>query len=454
MKRFGFLRRLARILGGLCKDEDGHVVLYFTLMLPVMLGLTGLVLDGGGLFNLHSELQALADAAALAGAKELDGTADAITRASDRAQNLLSNDPRFSNVAASGSQVASVQFFSALDVSTTDPTQANFIKVTTVTRQVLPTLLQAVGATSAGQTSASATAGATYVACNVQPLMLCNPFEPAGEDFHATPGQMFKFTPASAGKTTFAPGDFGLVDPPGQNSSGGNTLRNLLSQMTPNFCYIDQVSPRPGQVTSKVQDGINVRFDIAPNGNTTGLDQTPAPDVVKGRVPNNPGNVCGPFTDHPELRLPRDTNMTPTAGVAIGTGDMGGAAAMNAYWFGQHGVNWPANVTTRYQAYLRELGLNGAAPPWTNVEPHAPTCNGVSAGDYKRRIISVAVVNCLAQGVQGNSTTNLQSHMYAEFFITEPATAPPDSSIYAEFVQLITPGSSDGKLHQVIQLYR
>jgi Flp pilus assembly protein TadG len=446
MKSFGVLRRLARILGGLRKDEDGHVVVYFTLMLPVMMGLTGLVLDGGGLFNLHSELQALADASALAGAKELDGTADAITRADDRARNLLSNDPRFSNVAASGSQVASVQFFSALDVATTDPTQAYFIQVTTVTRQVLPTFLRAVGATSADQTSASATAGATYVACQVQPLMLCNPFEPAGEDFHATPGQMFKFSPKSAGQSTYAPGDFGLVDPPGLNSSGANTLRNLLSQQTPNFCYIDQVSPRPGQVQQKVQDGINVRFDMAPNGNTTGLNITPAPNVIRGQLP--PTNPCANNPPPPTngYFLPPDTNMTQIAGVEIGNGNLAGLAN---YWQNQHGAPLPADVTTRYQAYLRELGLNGAAPS-SSVEPLAPRCNGVPAGDYKRRIISVAVVNCLAQGVQGNSTTNLQSRVYAEFFVTQPA----DSAIYTEFVRLITPGFSDGKLHQVIQLYR
>src|SRR5262249_31309997 len=157
-----------------------------------------------------------------------------------------------------------------------------------------------------------------------------------------------------AGQSTYAPGDFGLVDPPGQNSSGANTLRNLLSQQTPNFCYIDQVSPRPGQVQGKVQDGINVRFDMAPNGNTTGLNITPAPDVIRGHstCTNNAGSL------DQTLMLPDDTNMTAIAGVEIGTGDMGGAAAKNAYWQAHHGgASWPADVTTRYQAYLRELGL-------------------------------------------------------------------------------------------------
>src|SRR5437763_49681 len=93
MKSFGFLS----FLGKLGRDEDGHILHYFTIMLPVTVGMIGLALDGGALFHLKTDLQELADASALAGAAELDGRNDAITRAMDRAQNLLSNDPHWSN---------------------------------------------------------------------------------------------------------------------------------------------------------------------------------------------------------------------------------------------------------------------------------------------------------------------------------------------------------------------
>src|SRR5262249_15741855 len=94
-------------LGLFGKDEDGHISLYFIIMLPALIGLIGLILDGGGLFHLNTDQQELADAAALAGAKELDGRNDAITRATDRAQNLLSNGPNWSNTSlnASGIQI-------------------------------------------------------------------------------------------------------------------------------------------------------------------------------------------------------------------------------------------------------------------------------------------------------------------------------------------------------------
>src|SRR6516162_7600393 len=90
--------RLLSFLGKIRRDEDGHIWIYFTILLPVIFGMIGLALDGGSYFHLNTDLQELADAAALAGAKELDGASDAITRATDKAEHLLSNDPHWSNV--------------------------------------------------------------------------------------------------------------------------------------------------------------------------------------------------------------------------------------------------------------------------------------------------------------------------------------------------------------------
>jgi hypothetical protein len=333
-----------------------------------------------------------------------------------------------------------------------------------VTRQVLPTFLHAVGATSADQTSATATAGATLVACNVQPLMLCNPYEPDGEDFHATPGQMFHLkvkgndTPGGDGNS-FAPGDFGLLDPPGLNSSGANLVRNLLSSQSPNFCYVNNVSPRTGQAVQKVNDGINVRFDMPVNGNTTGLDQSPAPNVIKGLVPKNSNNACnGQYQDpSPSVALPRDSNFTTIGNVQIGDGSL---ASPNTYWQNHYGANWPSDLlaagqANRYLAYRRELGLDGytAPTPLAGSETKAPVCQAQNAeSTAERRIISVAVINCLANNVHGNAVTNVRSNKYANFFVPEPSAG---GDVYAEFVEMITVDAGlNGKLHFVIQLYK
>jgi Flp pilus assembly protein TadG len=487
------------LAGKLAKDKDGSIAIFLTLALPVIIGMIGLVLDGGAALNLNSDLQKLADAAAIAGAAELDGASDAITRATDRAENLLSNDPHWSDVARSGVQITTPTFYSALDpvngdTVTASPGAAKYIGVTTVTRERTISFLSALGATGNAQTSASAIAGSTIIACNVQPLMLCNPYE-GTSDFQATAGQLFHLK--QKGSTGgFSPGDFGLLDPPGVNSAGAKTIRNLLSQQSPNFCYVNEVHPRPGQAAGDVADGINVRFDLTPNGNTSGLDQTPAPNVIKGTMPANSHNACH-FNGNNYILDPT-TNPTPppyngwlpgataasttTVGV-LSVGSTMDSTAANSYWNYHHGSNWPAN-TTRYQAYCQESGLgsdcqgSNSPPSWNaNTEPQAPQCapSGVlNSGNYKRRLISVAVVNCLAQGVQGNASTNVRSNSYAVFFLTSPSpTSQPGSlnnylgpstngDIMAEFVEMITPAGCVANpanpfcsgLHQVVQLYR
>jgi hypothetical protein len=61
--------------------QQGAVVIIVAICLVVLIGMLGLVLDLGHLYVTKTELQNAADAAALSGAKELDGTADGIDRA-------------------------------------------------------------------------------------------------------------------------------------------------------------------------------------------------------------------------------------------------------------------------------------------------------------------------------------------------------------------------------------
>lgn len=61
--------------------QQGAVAIIVAICLVVLIGMLGLVLDLGHLYVAKSELQNAADAAALSGAKELDGTKDGIDRA-------------------------------------------------------------------------------------------------------------------------------------------------------------------------------------------------------------------------------------------------------------------------------------------------------------------------------------------------------------------------------------
>jgi hypothetical protein len=447
---FGMLNRLIR-------DERGATILMFTIMLPVILGMIGLGLEGGRVLLLNSQLQDMADAAALAGARELDGSADARARARQAALDWsLRNVPWWSNIPVAGSQIIDPLITDVLDgpASQSDAT-ATYIKVTTLSRSIAPAFLAAVGVTTFGSTSATATAGSTYVVCDVQPLMLCNPNEPAA--FTATAGNLYGFTQQGGG-AGLSPGDFALLDPAGQTNSGATAIRNLLSQSRPNFCYANNVSPRPGQAASSVADGINVRFDMQPQGNNqiAGLDRTPAPNVIKGLLPQGNCNWNNP-TAIPNGNLPGASNATQQGHLWIGTStDM---AAANAYWQYHHGADWPATLTTRYAAYQLERGQTGTAPAFVNVPPRenpAPVCAPASvrnSGDDRRRILSVAIVDCVTQGVQGNSVTNVRSNKYADFFLIKPVGQ--DGVIWAEFMGMITPQTpGPHTVHHIVELVR
>jgi hypothetical protein len=53
-------------------EERGQILVWFALMLVVLVGFAGLVIDGAYYFKQRQELQAIADGAALAGAMQLN----------------------------------------------------------------------------------------------------------------------------------------------------------------------------------------------------------------------------------------------------------------------------------------------------------------------------------------------------------------------------------------------
>ena len=288
-----FLSKLVKLV----RDEKGQIVIMFTIMVPVIMGVIGLSLEYGRVRLLNSQLQDLADGAALAGAKQLDRKAGAIARAQAAAQAL--QNPHWWSEIDLPVHIASFVFYSELKCVPTcaitpndvplDPNDpaldlvARYIRVLTNVGRIFPAFLVAVGAIEQKDTNATATAESTFVACNVQPLMLCNPNEP--KCIHATAGDLYGFT-ATGNTGGYSPGDFNLLDPAGQTHSGAQETKKLLAATNLNFCYVDNVSPAQGQRTQDVADGINVRFDIPPRGNNTGVDTTPAPNVIKGQIPN------------------------------------------------------------------------------------------------------------------------------------------------------------------------
>ena len=450
----GWERGLGRSRLG--EDERGTVLVQFAIYIIAIMGMVGLALDGSRFLLLHNSLQDLADAAALAGAADLDGSTNASNAINDANLWCSKNSARWWDV--TGVNCQSVHVYATLadvDAGTdtdSNPRKAQFIKVTTGAWQVAPSFLIAVGAVSKNSAQATAVAQASITICKPLPVLLCNPQEP--NPFSATPGQLFQFS-LTGNAGGYSPGDFNLVDAP--NGTGDQAIENYLSQQNGNTCIVSGVNPAQGQKTNATIIGINVRFDQQPNGNTTGLDQTPAPIKIDGTSPiggGHPANSCRSpgGVSAQSLPLPSDTFNAPIGSTSSSSGPPS-TASLTAYWTNHHPGTLPAGITTRYQIYQLEVAGTGNAGIWNTdaVEPHGPQCAPVSAGDVNRRIESVAVVDCQFWNVRGNAVNNIPINTYLDFFLSQPS----DGKIYAEYVQTRSIGAGNATgLHLNVQLVR
>ena len=367
------------------KSENGYVLTIALLFVPVFLIVALLVIDLGRANNHHSDLQAAADALALAGARELDGGTDAITRAEAAMQKLVNsasfrspdNEEDFDRLTltsvSSGDDDFVVIFLSAIPASDDTPINqawvdsnratgggdAQYVYVRTQTERFLAFFASALE-TVTGQITISATAVASSraSACDVTPLYICNPFEdePEGVDLQGAfaqgrlHGRLVKLHPP--GSSTAGPGNFGFLQT--SDSASAAAIRAFFAGAYVPECYdASTVETKPGAAVS-IRTGINIRFDIydAPFKNGADL-YPPAYNVRKGYQHQNIGGAGAQPCKKQELPDPLDpsqflgfpenaTMAQPGSGVlgaSIGSGDWD----LVSYWNVNHANNDPAD---------------------------------------------------------------------------------------------------------------
>jgi Flp pilus assembly protein TadG len=520
------MRLVKRVFGRLGGDEHGGVAIYVALVSVIMLGFGALVVDLGRLYTLQTELQNAADAAALAGAAELDGSPTAITRARLAAKTaLITNRQTF---ATGGANVAitdnDIRFLSVLPASddnpvtnselTTDPAVARFIEVTASLRQVdyllAPVLVTRVGgdgnAPQSGSASAVAVAGYNSVVCNFPPLMICNPAEANGNSgaaFVAVPGEVIQLK-AKGGSSQWAPGNFGLLDPPTGNTGAGSVSENLASA-NPEGCYGNSVSLRTGSVTGSVTTALNVRFDMYENPGFKNEENNsayrPAPNVTKGKYRTNKWHEYSGATP-PGLALPTHAcfDTDTCQGLSTTNHPRFAPPLTDAEWAEYWSINHPGldyntmayvgqdlngdsvsdpidadgdGVVLRKEMYdwevredqipLHDIDGDGnidstdAGLPSTSTAENGNPYNytGSVAPDSDRRILPVAVINCVAEGpINGNSGGPYPVAAFAKIFLVQSVDDPSSHGVYGEMIGALQPGVDDDILHDIVQLYR
>lgn len=221
-------------------QEKGAILFIVGASLFVLLGFLGLAFDMGHMYNNKSQLQNMADAAALSGATALNGTAAGIDLATLRAcdsNSRLSNRTEFNNAGVTLAE-ANVSFSTTLNgtyqspaVARTSPANIKFVRVV-VPPQTTEIFFAKVipGIPSSSSFGAEAVAGQTPVtkACSgldpfsPAPIPLTNTTDP---DFgYIDDGRIYeiRLAPGNSGKgcsdyglTGSVTGNFGLASPAG-----------------------------------------------------------------------------------------------------------------------------------------------------------------------------------------------------------------------------------------------
>ncbi|MCE5972025.1 pilus assembly protein TadG-related protein [Sinirhodobacter sp. WL0062] len=474
------------------RDENGVIIVFWALCLVVVLGFVALSFDLGRYGITRTEYQAFADHVALSAAGELDGGTDAITRA-HAAAALIADKQHFgiADKTLNGGSDYTLTFFTdlpasdaaAMTLQTTDATEAAYVRATVTPTTVLGTFVNAFsslmgGGAMDGDIQASAVAGFSLYVCDVTPLMFC---VPSGYKADANIGDMILLRSGGQG-SAWGPGDFGFIDPsdlqvdekgPCAGLNGQNLASCLIGAIGSITRCVKQkgIDTEPGQKQG-IEDAVfNVRFDIyksVMNGEKNDPAYAPAPNVIKGVVPNGAGQSCigqneqiSPDT----VALPRDdcfaSGTCPYA--RIGNGIW--ANGREAYETKNYGTtNKYPNAVTRYDYYLAEIDASKAASGADilsgRAETGLPTCSNQTPAGPERRVIIAAGVDCTANPVSG-AAVDVPVQEFFKIFLTEPVgddgTSPPTVGIWGEIIGSASDGSGGGTgglVRDVVQLYR
>jgi Flp pilus assembly protein TadG len=281
---------------GKLRSEKGAILFIVAAGMVVFIGLAGLAIDLGMLYNVRTDLQNATDAAALAGAWKLDGTDAGINAAVTSAQtaannykfnnnpiSLATNDVTFSATRDSGYQTAAAVI--GAGISST----IRFVRADKLTTMDLAMIKVIPGVGSTQNVSAFAVAGQSP-----QLTTICDAVIPLAPIPQSGGGTMELYTPGYYYTFRMAPqndvADVGsgnylildicqaLLDQGLPCNHGGATVRDLLSGAVEGCITLNTpICTKPGVAAGPVRQGLNDRF--SQDGNRTEYTDDAAVDV-------------------------------------------------------------------------------------------------------------------------------------------------------------------------------
>lgn len=433
------------------KSDDGGILVFWAVALVIFMGLFALIFDFGRLATTHSELRSFADSVSLAAAAELDGRADAITRARGAANALISDTQTYADGAKTlvAADVVTLTFYApAADgtfsddpaLETDNAYRARFVSARVADQTVTLGFGAAFAALSGraegdNTTSAVSAAGFSLEACNVAPVAACLPVL----DFDASTsvGQTLELH-TSVNLTNLIPGQLSAVHTLTNALDGLEICAGLLGANL-EACLIAARAP---ETACSGQGGLELSADLSGtdllnalntrfgefSGLVSGLagdpDFSAAPNVLTGLT--NALGLCLPLNILPSLTdvsLPADDCIMSGTCSVQGNGSWG--AGRTAYINAHYGGNDPhPEAQTRFAFYQAEIAAAAAVtglPSLGSLLGFKPKlCAPQANQDPTRRLMVVAGIDCLSASVDATVSTPPVQQFF-EVFTLGPA---------------------------------
>ena len=452
--------------------QRGAVAIIVALSIFILVGMLALVIDLGHLYIAKAGLQNGADAAALAGAKELDGTQAGINRAVTRAidiarqnQYALTRD----NVGTTDTDggvdiyVGSSPFDAdMIQVSPPVPPAAvaagdkTFLKVHTRQRSIgtwFAGVFDIFGSNPyVGATKAFGMAVAGRYVIDVAPLAICqlrdDPANAYDNEFGYERGVSYRMSDANP----LGPGTMYWIDPQAQTAGSctGNTPASLPYLCTGKMAFTPQVGQNVYTntgISDPQLEALDSRFDVFNSKNKCDPSTAPPDTNIKEyRYTDNstgsPKQWMNPDPGQQSITFATvnvsGSNIYMPVPRGAWTDNKGKAGTPRTY--SNYGVLWsfsrPKNATTSQWPTL----YGGAVSNYPETAPYvqgntspyfqAPT----HTGKANRRVLNVSIVDCRTLGGICRPATVLG---IGQFFMTRMANVPSDKNIYLEFGGLL-----------------
>ena len=485
------------------RRQRGAIAIMFGLTVVVLFAMGGLVLDLGHLYIAKAELQNAADAAALAGAKDLNETTPGINAAVANAQAISArNKYNFSTDVVLA--LTDIEFgpspdgpWASVAAAQAAPQGKTFIKVDTGLK-VLQTYLMRVAGRDTVSTLGFAVAGRFVVdvtplgVCAIDPVNITNVMPGTNElvELGFRRGITYNIPELGPLGASGVPILLNPVDSPpstcNPSHSSGNFTAPFVCQGNSAIVGTSaQVYANTGYSAGSIEKAFNSRLDEFPGGSACDPATSP-PDinVLQYDSPPSlpPSPNLGPADWMSPAPIQQSISVDPVTKKPVGfPGNPPTATSFGVLWSHSRAVLatgtapdyaagtpfTPADWPTLYNSGLSATAgypTSAAIPPFpvgTSASPYNETASGSASryfrpppthppGTRNRRLMKLVIVDCDGIGGGGLSCATLPVKGIGRFFLQSRAdlTGNP-KKLYGEFAGLVEPlPSSEIKLYR------